>query len=714
MPATFADGTNLRYAAMPAATRNNLTTTGLTIAGWIRQTAFGDGGQGGDIIELVTAGNGTVARLRAGIFGNATFRFTTGNATTAMSADFNSTGLKNHEWIHVCVCWDGGLLQSGVTGYINGVAFAITGGTGTGVGAVPVADGAINVGHSTVGTTARDVVGMMHNVACWNTVLTATEAAKLAGNGYRAHKPIEIQPTRLFLNTPFDGNTDNECNATTGTPGAKTNGTPTLTNRVPGDIPGVGFWLKTSAPGNTITASRLGTVIDYAGSPLTAAESGGSGPIVKTPTFGLTIAHASCRSDFDKYIDNATGASGVPVNARRASILAFVSGISTQATASRNEPRYICALGDPATNGAGKAELWINTSGFPVGGEAGTTARTTGTAKRIDCASPRLMGAVFKTGGVDVWADDQKTTGATPCTAATSTGIRFFSTPGTRDYWFEGRVYDVLMYQRPLHDDEVLTIRAAFRDADATAGISGSYFSDATGLVSTVGSSSMFGYQSDWTVNLFVLCQPSLADRLVYNFGAVSAHKDNIASTINTHLQAADVLALFAKANRHAIIQPFGNDYDGTGTNGYGFSTTYDQVLASYQASVNDLATDYAKIGHWETIARGSVGGGVVDDANIAARERARQRIFSDLTGVYRFNFDSIAGLAVTQSGVDATLATNVHTITTGVNYNVDEVHLDDDGFALLRVQFNTRIDGLFSAGTGAQRRLAVGIGVGL
>lgn len=707
MPATFADGTNLRYAAMPAATRNNLTTTGMTIAGWLRQSAWGDAGNGGMMVELVTASNALVARVTCGLFGAASFRFDTGNATTTMQADINSTGLKNHEWIHVAFVWDGGLNHvSGVTGYVNGAVIALTGGR-VGVGAVPAADGPINVGHSTVGTTARDIVGMMHKVGCWAAKLTATEVAKLAGNGYRAHNPDEIQPSALFLNCEFDGNTDNECDATTGTPGAKTNGTPTLTNRVPGDIPGVGFWLKSSAAGNTITSSRLATAIDYAGSALTCVEAGAAGPIVITPPSGIVVPHASMRSDVDKYLDNATGASGLPVNARYASILAFMSGLSTQTTPSRNEPRYIMACGDPATNGAGKAELWLSTSGFPVGGEAGTTARTTGTAKRVDCASPRLMGAIFRSGGVDVWADDQKTTGATPCTAATSTGFRMFATPGTRDYWCEGRVYDVLMYQRPLDDEEVLTIRAAFRDADTTAGVSGSYFSEAIGLLATVGSSSMYGYQSYWQQNLFVRCQDRLADRIVYNFGQVSAHRDTIQGLIDTHMQAADVLALFPKANRHAIIQPFGNDYDGTGTYGYGGTVTYATVLATIQASVNDLLTDYAKVGHWETIARGSVGGGVMDDTNIANREWARQDLFADLTGVYRLNFDSIVGLAVEQEDGDtATQASNVHLITTGPYYNVDEIHLDDDGFALLATQFNTRIDGLFSGNTGRLSRM--------
>lgn len=695
MPATFADGTNLRYAAMPAATRNNLNTTGLTIAGWIRQSAFGDAGGGGQLVELVTAGSALVARLTCGLFGAATFRFETGNATTTMQADYNSTGLKNHEWIHVCVTWNGGVTNStDVACYINGVAFSVTGGR-NGVGTVPAADGSIAVGGGIINAT-RDIVGMLHKVAVWNAQLTATEAAQLAGNGYRAHNPDEIRPTNLIVNCEFDANTDNECDATTGTPGAKTGGTPTLTNRVPGDIPGVGFWLKSSAAGNTITSSRLATAIDYAGSPLTCVEAAASGPIVKQPASGLTEKHASLRSDFDKYLDNATGASGLPINARYASILAFMSGISTQAFISRNEPRYIMACGDPATTGAGKAELWIDTSGFPVGGEAGTTARTTGTAKRIDCASPRLMGAIFRSGGVDVWADDEKTTGATPCTAATSTGFRMFATPGTRDYWCEGRVYDVLMYQRPLDDAEVETIRAAFRDADATAGVSGSYFSDATGLISTVGSSSMWGYSSDWTVNLLVLCQDKLKDRMVYNFGMVSANRSSMAGTVNTHLQAADVLALFPKANRHAIIQPFGNDNDGSGTYGYGGTTTFASVLSDIQAIVTDLLTDYAKVGHWETIARGVIG--TDTDATIATRERDRQLLFAGLANVYRFNFDSIVGLAVTQSADDATLAANVNTITTGSNYNADEIHLNDTGFALLATQFNLRVAGLFSS----------------
>lgn len=706
MPATFADGTNLRYAAMPAATRNNLNTTGVTVAGWLRQSTFGDAGNGGQLVELVTAANALYLRLTCGLFGAASFRFEVGNATTTYQQDFNSTGLKNHEWIHVVLVWNGSSVDGTNTiCYINGTALGATGGR-AGVGAIPVPDGSIAVGGGIVNSN-RDIVGMLHKVAVWNTQLTATEAAKLAGNGYRAHNPDEIQPTKLIVNCEFDGNTDNECDATTGTPGAKTGGTPTLTNRVPGDIPGVGFWFKAKAAGNTITSTRVATAIDYAGSALTAVETSSSGPI-KQSLGGSGDAYAASIWSIGKYLTNAA-ASGLPFNARAATILGFSASIGTPPFPGQGA-RVLMALGDPA--GAGKAEVWLDTSGFPVGGEAdAVTARTTGTSKRVDCANARLIGAVFRTTGVDAWADDAKTAGGTPCTAATGTGFRLFATcgSGTPIRNWDGHIYDVLFYQRALHDDEVTTVRAAFRDADATAGIGQSYFADATGVVSLVGSSSSYGYQSSYAAGLMRLAQPQLADKIVYNFGRVSGTRDHISTLVSGSMLAADVLALFPKANRHAIIQPFGNDYDGTGTNGYGGSVTYATVLASYQSSVDALKAEYTKVAHWETGARGAVGGGVVDDTNIEAREAARQSLISALTGVYRLNFDTIPELAP----ADGTAA-EIHAITTGAYYNADEIHLDDDGFAKLVEQFNASAGGLFSAGTGAQRRLAVGIGVGI
>jgi hypothetical protein len=132
-------------------------------------------------------------------------------------------------------------------------------------------------------------------------------------------------------------------------------------------------------------------------------------------------------------------------------------------------------------------------------------------------------------------------------------------------------------------------------------------------------------------------------------------------------------------------------------------------VLAYIQASVTDLLTDYAKVGHWETGVRGAVGGGYTDDARIAARERYRWDIIADLSGVYRFNFDTIAALDprldITDVEDDVDVAGQVNAIAGGVHHG-DLVHIDDSGFALLLAQFNTRADGLFSAGnTGRMSR---------
>jgi hypothetical protein len=706
MPGIFVGPTpgprsGLIYAAMPTAVANALvdgtsggTGSGFSWSGWIDQTQTGGSSTGYYGFELTATGSASSAiRIWIGVSASRYIRFEVFNATTSMRCERDYT-ISNNRWVRFGVSWDGGLSNTGAKLYIDGAEFTVASSSRDGVGACPAPLGTIGIGCSPYGST-RDHVGRMHKVGMWRKVLTADQFARLHGTGYRVHDPNEIEAADLILNVPFDADSTNAPASGVGTAGAPTLGSVTMTNRFPGDIPGVGFWYKAESAGNTITGGRIATALDYAGSARTAIETSTSGP-AKTTDTGLGIAHGSHLSDGNYYLSHAS-ASGLHVNASDASILAFVSAISTQAFVSRNEPRYIAALGDPATGGAGEAELWVSVDGFPVGGEAGTTARTTGNVKRMDAASPRLMGAIFRTGGVDVWADDEITVGATPCTAATNTGFRLFAVPGTTDYWFEGRSYDVLIYQHAMHADDVLTVRAAFRDADATAGVSGSYFSEAVGLIATVGSSSMFGYMTDWRDGLLVAVQPSLADRIVYNFAQVSAGRSALAGVVNTHLQAADVLALFPKANRHAIIQPFGNDNDGSGTFGYGGSTTFASVLSDIQATVTDLLTDYAKVGHWETIARGSIG--TDTDTTISVRERDRQSLFSGLANVYRFNFDSIVGLAVTQSVVDATLAANVNTITTGPNYNADEIHLNNTGFALLATQFNAMIDGLFLAG---------------
>jgi hypothetical protein len=716
MPATFANATDLRYAAIPTSTADGLVAgtsggsgSGFSLSCWYRQTAFGDAAGGAIVFELAnTAGAAFVLKFHVGVAGAGFLRFETNNATTTLRKDLTYSSLANHRWTHFAVTWDGGLLSSGVKVYADGVEVTVdSGGTRNGVGAVASPTASVAVGGSIINTN-RDHVGMLHKVAAWNTVLTLAEVQQLAGLGSRAYNPSEIQPSSRFVDAAFDANTDNNCNATTGTPGAKTGGTPTLTNRVPGDIPGVGFWFKPGAAGNTLSSGRITTAIDYAGSTLTATQ----GTLANAPHYatlgGPGDRYAAPDSGVDLYLDSSA-ASGPAFDARYSSILSFASPFTTQAHVSRQFPRIIMSLGNPATTNGGKAELWLSLDGFPVGGEASSTARTTGTVKRADAANPRLLAAVFSATGVNVYADDDVTTNSTPATAATGTGFRLFGALGaTITNKFDGHVYDTLFYQRPLHADEIETIRAAFRDEDATAGISTSYFSEAVGLIATVGSSSMYGTGASNYAGLLKLVQPSLADRIIYNFARPSGTRAHIQTFVDTYAQAADVLALFPKANRHAIIQPFGNDNDGSGTFGYGGSTTFASALADIQATVTDLLTDYAKVGHWETIPRGSIG--TDTEATLATRERDRWALIAGLTGVYRFNFDTITELDPRQPGLtdpedDNEVFTAVDTLTSnGAYFNADQIHLNDGGFALLATQFNLRIGGLLSSGRGTSR----------
>lgn len=673
------------YAAMPTATSTNLAagTGGWSFACWVRQSAFGEAGGGAMLIEMVDASNAISAKVHLGIFGGASIRVQFGNPSGNQNADFNSMGLVNHEWIHVAVvatgAWNG---STTVKCYINGTETALNGGGG-GTGTAPSPTGVIVIGGSQVNTN-RDMMGMMHKVGAWNATLTDDEIARLAGKGYRAHNVSEIQPTKTFIDCPYDTTMNNVCDATAGTPGARTSGSATLSNRYIGDIPGIGYWFKARNASNTNSGGRIASAPDYGGSGITASEGTNSGPVYWGQG-GSGDYYASSASDFDRYLDNAASG-GLYFNARRATILSFGAAISTQAFPSRFNPRMFMSLGNPATTDGGKAELWASADGFPVGGEASSTARTTGNQQRWDASNARLMGAVFKTTGVDAWADDKKTTGSTPCTAATGNGFRLFAALGnTRTNVMEGHIYDIIFYQRALDDTEIATIRAAFRDNDATAGIGQSYFSDATGLITATGSSSTYGLRADWGAGFFRLIQSEMHDRIVYNFGRSGGYQSHIRGLIDSYMLASDTLALFPKSKRSAIFQPFGNDNDGNPNFGYGGpNITYSQVLTNYQADVDSMLAQYTKVWLWETGPRGALQGGYTDSTSLTNRENARIAFFNDLTGVSRLYFDTIPQMDPRQQAGATTYDKVIAVVTNTAVYHTDQIHMNSSGFNLI------------------------------
>lgn len=535
--------------------------------------------------------------------------------------------------------------------------------------------GDVNVGGRSF-DTARSVLsnGMIHRARVYNTVLDPTHIQT---------RGLDLL-TQYAANRAFRADLDNNLNGIDST-GAATTGTatnctlqswPTTKTRLCG-------WYRPSDAGNSVTASRFTTLADLSGCGNDITEVSSSGPRQVTNA-GLGIVHAY----FDGTSNYLQKAAGAILSNQRHTVVAFAGLYNTHTNANR----VLACVGTLATANSEVLSLGAKANtGQPLASLNGVDVATHTLAHSC---TPRMI--AYSANDVDgaIQTDNRWEEAPIDEPPDTDDDLRVGGAMATTPTeWFHGQLYEMLIFQESYIADGDL-------DDLYELGKTRGYYTDAEKMVVFEGSSTVYGTASTYGQNLPALCSSELSDCVVLNYGNGGESLSHFTSGYAAQGGSTAATGWFDKADRFFVIQPFGNDYIGTGTDGYGGTTTYDTVLAGYQTFVTTtVGADYARVGHWEAIARGSVGAGVVDDTNIAARERARQRIFGDLTGVYRFNFDSIAGLAVTQSGVDATLATNVHTITTGGNYAGDEVHLDDDGFALLVTQFGLRVDGLFASG---------------
>lgn len=543
----------------------------------------------------------------------------------------------------------------------TGATAAVSGGDHAGI---------VNVGGRNYDTGRIIQDGMMHKARVYNVVLDPSHITD----------PDIDLATQYAANLVFRADLDSDLNGLDST-GAATTGTATLCTlqQWPVDKTRLCGWYRPSDAGNSVTSSRFTTLVDLSGCGNDITEVSSSGPRQVT-NVGLGIVHAYFNGS-SNYLQRAAGA---VVSNQRHTVVAFTGGLY----------QVLACVGTHASADSEVLSLAGTAASRPV---VVLNGNTIGTHTLAHSVTPRMVAysANDIVGAIQTDNRWEETNIDEP--GDTDDDIRVGAAMGsTPTEFFQGRLYELFIFSEAYVAEGDL-------DDLYELGKTRGYYDDATRLVVFEGSSTVQGTASTYGRNLPALCSDVLSDAVVLNYGNGGESLANFTGGYATQGGSASALGWFDKSARFFIIQPFGNDYTGTGDNGYGGTTTYAQVLAGYQSFVTTtVGADYGRVGHWEAIARGSVGSGVTDDTNIATREWARQAIFTGLTGVYRFNFDAISGLAVVQTpGNEASQAAAVHETTTNGNYAGDEIHLDDDGFALLETQFNMRIGGLFASGGG-------------
>lgn len=541
--------------------------------------------------------------------------------------------------------------------------------------------GDVNIGGRNYDSGARNILdGMAHKVRIYNTVLDPTHIQT---------RKLDLA-TQYAANLVFKADLDSNLNGLNST-GAATTGTATncTLQQWPVDMTRMCGWYRQSDPGNINASGRYSTVLDLSGCGNNVANASSTGPF-RVTTGGLGIEHAW----FDGSATYLEKSAGAFIDKTRNTIVAFAGSYNTPWGANRT----LACVGTLASTDSEVTSLGVKTgTGQPNALIAGTEM---GLHTLAHSTTPRLI-AWSASNGTDaaIQTDDRWLADAVIGTGTDDdlrVGASMGGTPG--EFWY-GDLYELFVFQESYNEEGDL-------DDLHALGITRGYYAAATKLIAFEGSSTGAGFGSTLGNNLPALCADTLSDAIVLNYSNNSENRTHFSTNYATQPGSSYALGWFDKADRALILQAYGNDYDG--------STAYATILAGYQAIVTTVSGDYARIGHWEAHPRGSVGAGLVDDANIADRERDRWAFIDGLTGVYRMQFDLISELdqrpAIAQNTDDDNeVADRLHDITTGVHYAGDEIHLDDSGFALLAAQFDARYAGLFVTSGGAAQGIAAG-----
>jgi len=197
---TFNGSTNYVNVPNSSGSLDNLQTTHMTVAAWIKATGTG-GGNSGRIIEkggwffaMQLSGSSPVVRF-----------------TSQDSAGYrNSTPIALNTWVHVAATWDGAGPGSGMHLYVNGVA-ADDATPVAGNGSTPGAD----VGSASIGNRASDHArgfpGTIDDVRVYNRILSPAEIQALASGSALTAPTGLLSPAASSnqINLSWTASTDN-------------------------------------------------------------------------------------------------------------------------------------------------------------------------------------------------------------------------------------------------------------------------------------------------------------------------------------------------------------------------------------------------------------------------------------------------------------------------------------------------------------------------
>ncbi len=667
MPVSITNG-SLKYA-----TPTGLDANPFTIEGWFY---LDDVATQQYLVHLHTSGDASFYTI---------FQITAAAKVSILvggtGSGISTTSLVAKRWYHlVWTCSNESTTPATNAVYIDGVAETMSASNvavGTHTGSACVSGRADT-------STRRIVRGTAHRVRIYKTTVTAGEVLAAYNDPLSAFDLATVKSADLVFRTDFDANTNDSKNGTSAT----VSGTAALTERYPGDIPGLGFWGLTASASNTVTAGRIATLADLSGNANHAVEVSSSGPTRATAPSGLP-AHAEYPDASTRYLQQAASG-GMHHNSQNASVVAWYAADKL----GLGQRQTLVHLGDPATNSAGVVEFEINTVGRA---SIGTVGGTHFVSDYMTSCGPRMITALCATGAKELFNDTAGTSEVGAFSAATSNGFRIGARCKTGaltgggasdDRPLFGSLFELLIYQRVLASTDRVLLD--------TYGKSQLGYSTATRSITMEGSSTFDGYGVVPGGNIAINIATTITDAWIFNFGNSSENRAHFNSQYATQTGAAATLAGFTKANRILLLQPFGNDWSDTGT------PTLASIETDYSTFVTSATADYGSFYAMYPQPRTNGGSETWDDTDDEARE-------TDLLEFMTWLRNS-KGFTVARRPTELTpaseVAADLQAITADTTYyQADETHLNITGLGLVGTSIAGTIEGTqrgWSPGTGS------------
>lgn len=485
-----------------------------------------------------------------------------------------NTPIIGRKWYHLVLSHTNVGNPSVVKIWIDGVpeTFSSPGSNGT-------ADhtGSVLISGRAYDTNRRFTRGTAHKVRIYNVAISSDVQVAAAYADPTNSPLINTYAANCVFRADLDATTDATC--ANGTQSATVSGTSAvLTERYPLDIPGAAVILDPRSNSNTITSGRISTFADLSGNGNSGLEEASNGPLLVDTSTGIAVKNAHFGYSAASVVQRIH-TTGPYVNNRSSSVVcwASVDKLST------SNIQQIIQLGRPTAETSGRVEFGINGSRLRAGSDGAEFLLSS----YATSSTPRMLGVVCSSANVVIYNDKLTTTGSA-LTSSTGNGYRVGDQTGTLGQPFNGSLFMLAVYQRPL---SALEMNALYEWGKPFW-----KYADAEYVLTIEGSSTADGYGINTGENIPYQLAAVLPNYYIYNFSNSGENRAHFNTQYSAQCGAAPVLAGFDKAHRFALIQVFGNDWNGStsltdiqtgAANNYAeiygkFTADYSNVLALY------------------------------------------------------------------------------------------------------------------------------------